>query len=212
MRSNTTTDADAGDERLLAELRAGSAAAFELLIDRYHPRLSTYLTTLLRDNSAAEEYAHETFIEVFTSLHALRDDRSFEAWLFTIARNKARMHLRRRAIVQFVGLDPLMSKVGGWLGRDHAGGIDAVPARTAVEAALARLSAADREALLLHSWAGFTAREVATILNISEGAATKRVTRARGRFAELYGEVAGLHDVSRPLAKPGDAEDERERA
>jgi DNA-directed RNA polymerase specialized sigma24 family protein len=50
---------------------------------------------------------------------------------------------------------------------------------------------AERDALLLHSWAGFTAREVADIVGTTTQTAAKRVTRARQRFAAVYLELAG---------------------
>lgn len=204
-------DSDRGDDdRLLISLRAGTDGAFEVLVDRYHPRLTAYLHQLLNDVSVAEDIAQETFIAVFTSLHTLTDDRTFEAWLFRIARNRARMYLRRRTVLEFVSLEHVVTRLGGWLGRDQSSDIDTVSTRDAVHTALGRLSATEREALLLHSWAGFSSIEVAGILGIKPKAAAKRVTRARQRFADCYQEIAAApRDLPRPGAPPND---DRERA
>ncbi|WP_129840949.1 sigma-70 family RNA polymerase sigma factor [Streptomyces sp. RFCAC02] len=51
-----------------------------------------------------------------------------------------------------------------------------------ISAALATLSATDREALRLAYWDGLSHREIGVVLGISEGAATTRLHRARTRL------------------------------
>jgi RNA polymerase sigma-70 factor (ECF subfamily) len=48
-----------------------------------------------------------------------------------------------------------------------------------------------RAPLLLYSHYGFSVREVAEVLEISEGAVKTRLHRAREAFRRLYAEVAG---------------------
>ncbi|MDX1690580.1 MAG: sigma-70 family RNA polymerase sigma factor, partial [Acidimicrobiia bacterium] len=52
-----------------------------------------------------------------------------------------------------------------------------------VLAALGRLRATDREILRLHAWEDLGPSEIATVLNISAGAAKVRLHRARRRLA-----------------------------
>jgi len=186
--SDRRIDGMTADDGLLANLRAGTTGAYEVLVDRYHPRLCAYLYRMLGDRSAAEDVAQETFLAVFTSLHTLGDDRSFDAWLFTIAHHKATPHLRRRAILQFVPLDQVVSRVGSWFGRETSDPIEGFPTRSSVQTTLDRMTPREREALLLHSWAGLKSREIAGILGVSPAAAAQRVTRARQRFIDLYGD------------------------
>jgi DNA-directed RNA polymerase specialized sigma24 family protein len=91
-----------------------------------------------------------------------------------------------------VSLDALGDLLQGWFGRNA---LDDVPTRHAIQTALDALPLGEREALLLHSLAGFTAREIAEILGISPDAAARRVSRGSQRFRQLYrgtdGAIAG---------------------
>lgn len=61
-----------------------------------------------------------------------------------------------------------------------------VEERELILATLDELSPPLREALLLSALEGFTAAEVATIVEISQAAAERRISRAKARFRALY--------------------------
>jgi RNA polymerase sigma-70 factor (ECF subfamily) len=171
------------DGQLVVAARSGSATAFDVLVDRYHAGILTYLERLLGEHDLAQDVTQDTFFAAYAALHRLSDEHSFAAWLYKIALHKATRVLRRRAIVRVVTLDALSERVGGWFGRAE---LDDVPTRHAIQAALDALPRGEREALLLHSLAGFTAREVAEILGISHDAAARRISRGSQRFRQLY--------------------------
>jgi RNA polymerase sigma-70 factor (ECF subfamily) len=171
------------DVQLVVAARSGSARAFDVLVDRYHAGIATYLGRLLGDHELAEDVTQETFFAAYRALHRLSDEHTFSAWLYRIARDRANSALRRRAIVRFVSLDALGDLLQGWFGRNA---LDDVPTRHAIQTALDALPLGEREALLLHSLAGFTAREIAEILGISPDAAARRVSRGSQRFRQLY--------------------------
>ena len=60
------------------------------------------------------------------------------------------------------------------------------PSVTRLTAALADLETADAACLLLNVVQGFTAREIAAMLEISPDAAKKRLTRAKQRLRDAY--------------------------
>jgi RNA polymerase sigma-70 factor (ECF subfamily) len=94
------------------------------------------------------------------------------AWLYGVARrcvaNARRSRSRSRALAD----------------RAAAMATDAVPDGSAeVVDALSRLGDADREVLMLSAWEGLSGEEMAVVLDITPGAARKRLSRARGRLA-----------------------------
>ena len=105
-----------------------------------------------------------------------------------------------------MSLDALGERVSGWLGHDSATELDTLPARHAIQVTLDALPLGEREALLLHSLAGFTAREIAEILRISPDAAARRVSRGSQRFRQLYSGDSGAE----PPAAGGQQEQEQE--
>jgi RNA polymerase sigma factor (sigma-70 family) len=198
-RKGVVTDAErqggaasvAIDVQLVAAARSGSAAAFDVLVDRYHAGIAGYLGRLLGERELAEDVTQDTFFAAYRALHRLSDEHTFSAWLYRIARNRAISAARRRAILRFVSLDALGERVSGWLGRGAAE-LEDVSTRQSIQAALDALPLGEREALLLHSLAGFTAREIAEILRISPDAAARRVSRASQRFRQHY----RVHDAA----------------
>jgi RNA polymerase sigma-70 factor (ECF subfamily) len=83
------------DEQLLEEYLQGKTASFELLVRRHASELYQFAVRFTGDAMAAEDVVQETFLQVHHSAGDFDRSRRFKPWLFTIAANKARDHLRR---------------------------------------------------------------------------------------------------------------------
>jgi RNA polymerase sigma factor (sigma-70 family) len=80
----------ASDEReLLARVVAGDLRAFERLYRLYQPRLSRFLTTLLRRPQLIEEVLDDTMMVVWQSADRFRGSSKLSTWIFAIAYRKA---------------------------------------------------------------------------------------------------------------------------
>jgi RNA polymerase sigma-70 factor (ECF subfamily) len=79
----------------VAQLRRGDLDALSSLVTRYQNRLYRYLLRLVRRQAEAEDLFQNTWIRVAEKIASYDPGRSFEAWLFTLARNLAIDHLRR---------------------------------------------------------------------------------------------------------------------
>jgi len=92
------------DERLVAFLRKGNSAAFEILVARYESRLHGFCRHLLGSREDAEDVMQEVMAAAFNAL--LADDRPINVrpWLYRIARNRSLNHLRR---IQSIGVDSM---------------------------------------------------------------------------------------------------------
>ncbi len=81
-------------------LRGGARAqaAEEELYRRYRPAVSRLAGSFQElDVDEAEDVVQEAFVRAFRALGSLKDRERFAAWLFTIARNRARSYLTSRA-------------------------------------------------------------------------------------------------------------------
>src|SRR5205823_11424918 len=89
------------DGELVAEaLGSGSRArlAEEELYRRYRPSVARLAGTFSElDPDEADDVVQEAFVRAFRALSSLKDPERFSAWLFTIARNRARSYLTSRA-------------------------------------------------------------------------------------------------------------------
>jgi anthranilate synthase component 2/putative glutamine amidotransferase len=149
----------------------------ETLIRSHHDELTSRLSyALAGDRHAAEDLAQEAFTRAWRSLpDGLTPERQ-RAWLRRTSRNLAVDELRRRARRPTVALD------------DAAAGrtVQEAAAPDAAREALAGLPAHQRFVLLLHFDAGFSHGEIARLLDTTEEAVRKRVSRARAAFLHAY--------------------------
>ena len=97
----TLLDGRVQDSVLVARALAGgprSSAAAEELYRRYRAAVSRLAASFSElDADEAEDVTQEAFVRAFRALGGLKDRERFAAWLFTIARNRARSYLTSRA-------------------------------------------------------------------------------------------------------------------
>ena len=173
------------DAPTLERVARGDRDAFERFVRRHEGAVLRYIRTRTSDPDRAEDALQETFIAAWRSAGTFRGDGSARAWLLTIARNAVRREYRRAAgePERFQPLDAVA--VGAGWGRDpDEAWTDRIAAGQLVERAFERLSADDREILLLRDLEGFRNEDVAEMLGLSLAATKSRLHRARLRFME----------------------------
>jgi RNA polymerase sigma factor (sigma-70 family) len=94
-----------GDDRLVARVRAGDDAAFEIIYDRYYGGLLAFCGHMLGSRHEAEDALQHSFASAYRALRAGAGDIDLRPWLYTIARNRCLSALRaQRAQVSADGL------------------------------------------------------------------------------------------------------------
>lgn len=165
------------DKRIIRDVLAGKTDRFADLVGRYLP--SVYATALAhtRNRADADDVVQDTFVNAYTALDSLRAPAKFGPWILTIARNVARKHLRRRDAAPGTPDDP-----------GHAPSPATAAQRAELLALLTRavgdLAEGEREVILLHYFAGRSAREIAEALGVSRAAVLKRLERGRAHLGE----------------------------
>jgi RNA polymerase sigma-70 factor (ECF subfamily) len=81
-------------EQLVAAARRGDHDAFRHIFDRWARPVVSFVYDMVGDRALAEDLTQETFVRAYKYLDALRDESKFSTWLFSIAKNVAREHLR----------------------------------------------------------------------------------------------------------------------
>jgi RNA polymerase sigma factor (sigma-70 family) len=83
------------DEQLIAMTRRGNQAAFEMLVQRYQPRLLAFCRHMLGSKEDAEDVLQEVFAASYNALLADTRPINTRPWLYRIARNRCLNHLRK---------------------------------------------------------------------------------------------------------------------
>jgi RNA polymerase sigma factor (sigma-70 family) len=102
----------AGDERLVALTRSGDAAAFEVIVSRYQPRLLSFCARIVGSREDAEDVLQEAFAAAYNALRADARDINLRPWLYRIARNRSLNHLRRRTAIGVDSMDVHFADMG----------------------------------------------------------------------------------------------------
>lgn len=84
------------DEEVVARVRAGETALYEILMRRYNQRLYRAALAILKDSSEAEDVMQDAYVRAYQHLHQFEGRAPFAGWLLRIAVNEALGRLRVR--------------------------------------------------------------------------------------------------------------------
>ena len=86
--------------RLIAACLSGDEHAIETLVRQFEADVFRLALSIVGDTAEANEITQETFIAMLRSLSSYEERKSFKAWLYTIALNQSRSHLRKRKTLE----------------------------------------------------------------------------------------------------------------
>jgi RNA polymerase sigma-70 factor (ECF subfamily) len=124
------------------------------------------------------DLTQDVFLKAWQSLPRLDDPSRFGPWLYRIAHNEAISHIRRRRPETDLDNLPLPA---------YSVRMAPVEVSLAVEAALARLTPEQKEAIVLKIYEGFKFDEMAEILNCPASTLKSRVYTALDELKQLLG-------------------------
>ncbi len=179
-----------GDAEIVARVRAGDAALFEVLMRRYNVRLYRAVRSVLRDEAEVEDVMQQAYLRAYAALGEFEGLSSFSTWLLRIGFNEALQRLRGRRRVSPVELE-----------EGTEGSMDGQPSpeeRAAsrqalglLEGAIDRLPPIHRTVIMLRDVEDLSTEETATVLQVSEDVVKVRLHRARAALREAMEEQLG---------------------
>lgn len=178
------------DHDLLIRAADGDRTALDELFRRYRTVAFRVAYRLLGSEADALDAVQEAFIKAFTHLERFRGQSSFKTWLLRIVSNAALDlgRYRRRT-----GWNEPTPPLNTHRTCDDRPGPDSevhrADLRTAIDAALARLPATQRQTFVLHVDGEMTYREVADVLGVSIGTVMSRLYYARQKLKTLLADL-----------------------
>lgn len=173
---------------LVVRARRGDRSAFDALVRGYLRPSYSIALGIVRRPADAEDVAQDALLLAFEHLDTCRDPARFAAWLFQIVRNQSRNWLDRRRLRDVPARDSSPEGVQ----HENASTGD----RQALLRALDRLGEVQREVVLLHDLEGWTHREIAAAVGISEIMSRQHLFQAHVLLRE---------ELSAPSAKAGES-------
>jgi RNA polymerase sigma-70 factor, ECF subfamily len=189
-------ETDALDGADMSRLADGHDAALNALMERHGAPLFRFLCRMVGDEEDANDLAQEAFVRAYRHRADFQKEKRFSTWLYTIAANLARNHLRWRARHPHRSLDAASDPDGEAL-KEHLAdaapnpgdSLQAAERVKTIRDALVALPEDLRTPLLLSEYEGFSQAEIGEILHCSAKAVEMRIYRAR---QQLRQRLAGL--------------------
>jgi RNA polymerase sigma-70 factor, ECF subfamily len=182
------------DEEIVARVRAGELALYEILMRRYNQKAYRTVRSILREESEVEDVVQEAYFSAYRHLAEFEGRARFSTWLVRIAINAALD--RRRGRARIVVLDPAAEEVLSAQRGPAGGGNDGddperVTARRELahllERAIDALPESFRVVFVLRDVEGMSTQETAESLALEVNTVKTRLHRARSMLRDrLY--------------------------
>jgi RNA polymerase sigma-70 factor, ECF subfamily len=184
--------ARAEESAIVAELKAGSEAAYAWLIGEFQRPIYGLVYRVVSDPADAADTTQEVFLKVFRGMKHFHGESSLKTWIYRIAlheaANRKRWWFRHKA--QETSIEPAESEgiahsaeeLRNALTDQHDSPFDNVAQREVqrrVDAELRRVPEPYRTTLILRDLEEMSYEEIAEILQISVGTVKSRITRGR---------------------------------
>ena len=171
------------DAAVLTRVLGGDREAFRLLVERYSKMVFSLAFRLTGNEDDAEDVVQETFMRAYRGLDRFESRSTMATWLFRIATNCSLTTLERRrtqpqpAPITQEDDDPpeerLLSERPGPEALTYSSEL-----QSRISAAMKTLSPMEHTAFVLRHFEGRSIEEIASALQVKEGAAKQSVLRA----------------------------------
>jgi len=172
------------DETLMYKVTQNSTESASELYDRYSKRLYNYFLKISFDKELSNDLLQNTFLRMLKYRNTYHIGKSFETWIFQIARNVFADHLKSNKL--------LVDKHQDIYSLDHSEDEESAEKEikeNRLKKALARLPGEAREILILSRFQSMRYEQIGQILNITVPNVKVRVHRALKKLRECYLEI-----------------------
>jgi RNA polymerase sigma-70 factor (ECF subfamily) len=181
------------DEEVVARVRSGETALYEVLMRRYNQRSFRVARSILNDDDEAEDVMQDAYVRAYASLHQFAGRAKFSTWLVKIAIHEASSRLKKRKRIEDVAI---ADQKGQSMENIKSSGPDPEQealrreAVSLLERAVNRLPDTYRPVFVLREVESMSTAETANCLDLTQEAVKVRLHRARQIIREeLYAQA-----------------------
>ncbi|WP_312109792.1 sigma-70 family RNA polymerase sigma factor [Brevibacillus reuszeri] len=155
-------------------------ALFEEVMQAYLKKVLRLVYLIVKDRSSAEDITQEVFLKAYKNLGSFREESSMQTWIYRIAVNEAKKHLRSWSFRKLF----YKPDVDAGIVEDTASAVILSEHRIRFARHVMELPSSYRQLIVLHYYEELSVEEVADILGISTGAVYTKLHRARQKLKE----------------------------
>lgn len=161
------------DEELMNKSSDGDQRAFSEIYNRYSQKMMNYFYRMLwQDKEKAEDFTQEIFSKLIQQPKKFDANKKFSSWLYSVAANMCKNEYRHQEVVNRAS-DELAHTYDDRT--EMSDGVDKQFFKSELNRALDLLNADQRTVFIMKFKQGLKAKEIAEILDCSEGTVKSRV-------------------------------------
>ncbi|MBO0342924.1 MAG: RNA polymerase sigma factor [Bacteroidota bacterium] len=181
------------EKQLIKKSIKGDQQAQRLLYDKFSPKMLGVCRQYIKDLHFAEDVMINGFVKVFNYLGSYKHKGSFEGWIRTIMVRESISYLRKR---QFVVYDDEAMEVNREVSTFDDGLLDVEYVQHLID----ELPEGYKAVFLLYAIEGYGHKEIAELLEISEGTSKSQLFKARKMLQENLS-LKGMSPKSQSASK-----------
>lgn len=174
---------------LIEQAKAGDIESFQQLISEHEKRVFNIAYRMLGNIEDAKDVAQEALVKAYRGIKNFKGKSSFSTWLYAIVNNACIDFIRKNRKTNLIYLD-----------KDYEGGngtykmeipdrkdtpeeiLEKKEVQNLVHESIDQLSPLHKKVIILRDIEEFSYKEIAEILNCSEGTVKSRISRARNNL------------------------------
>lgn len=171
-------------ENLLIKAKKGETSAFGELYNLYFKKIYSFIYFRVSHKETAEDLAEEVFLKVYSKIGSIKEAKSFEAWLYQIARNLVIDYYRgKKEQVNIMDLENTLQYQD-----TVVSSIDLNHQQKILVALIQKMDPSQQKVLRMKFFEDLSNSEIAAIMDKSEGAVRVIQFRAIAKLKELFEE------------------------
>jgi RNA polymerase sigma-70 factor (ECF subfamily) len=171
------------DESLIARIGMDDEEAFLELYQNINQPLFAFILGLVADFHEAQDILQETYLKIRSAAHLYQPQGKPMAWIFTIARNLARMHFRQSQRVADESIEDVDAEA---LFSSELDQQDRIVMKNLLE----KLDEDERTIILLHAVSGYKHREISQYLEKPLSTVLSRYNRGIKKLRKILEQAA----------------------
>ncbi len=182
------------EEKIIQEILEGNISKFKLLVEKYQDLVFRTSMGFVHNKEDAEDLTQDVFTRAFLSLKTFNGDAEFSTWLYRITVNTSINHLNRiknRGLLHLAEeiLQNLFNRASD--DKNPQQQLEQSERDNAIRKAIDALPEKQRTAFVLSKYDDLTQKEIAAIMQSSEGSVEQLLQRAKSNLQKKLSPIVG---------------------
>ena len=182
------------EQQIIQEILEGNSSKFKLLVEKYQNMVFRTTIGFVHNKEDAEDLTQDVFIRVFQSLKTFNGDAEFSTWLYRITVNTSINHLNKiksRGLLHFA--EDILQNIFNMASDDKnpQQQMEQTERDEAIRKAIDALPEKQRTAFVLSKYDDLTQKEIAAIMQSTEGSVEQLLQRAKSSLQNKLNTIVG---------------------